>query len=105
MDTPSIGEDRLRELMELAVREATMSRSEDERMHPRVGAVLASSDGDVQVSAHRGEVRGAHAEYLLLERARAAGIDTKSSLLFTTLEPCIHRGPGKIPCAERIAAA
>ena len=102
---PDIPADRLRELMRAAVREATRSRPEDERLHPKVGAVLTDLHGQVLQTAFRGEVQGAHAEYLLLDRARADGVDLKNCVLFTTLEPCIHRGQGKIPCAQRIAAA
>jgi pyrimidine deaminase RibD-like protein len=96
---------RLEQLMRLAIDEARASVDEDARVHPRVGAVLTDQAGTVLVKTHRGEVRGAHAEYVLLERARAAGIDPEGCVVLTTLEPCTYRGEGKVPCAERIAAS
>lgn len=97
--------ERLEPLMRLAVREAARATPEDERVHPKVGAVLADGDGKALLSTHRGQEPGLHAEYALLESARKAGIDTRGCTLFATLEPCISRSGGKIPCAERIAAA
>lgn len=91
--------------MRLAVHVAGESVAEDERAHPKVGAVLASPSGKVLLQCHRGETPGAHAEYRLLETARERGIDTHDCILFATLEPCTQRGAGKIPCAQRIAAA
>ncbi|HYQ78609.1 MAG TPA: hypothetical protein VEP91_05815 [Solirubrobacterales bacterium] len=91
--------------MRLAVHVAGESVAEDERAHPRVGAVLASPDGEVLAQCHRGEVPGTHAEYRVFERAREEGIETRGCVLFATLEPCTQRGSGKIPCAERVAAA
>jgi pyrimidine deaminase RibD-like protein len=101
----AISPERLEELMQLAVHVAGESVAEDERAHPKVGAVLASPSGDVLLQCHRGEIPGAHAEFRLLETARERGIDTRDCVLFATLEPCTQRGSGKIPCAQRIAAA
>lgn len=94
--------------MQLAVDEAKRSVSEDRTGRfpaPRVGAVIAR-DGEVLASAYRGESgrSGAHAEYVLLQE-KLVGVDLAGTQLFTTLEPCSKRKPGKTPCAERVAAA
>jgi len=91
--------------MQLAIHVAGESVAEDERAHPKVGAVLADPSGEVLLQCHRGEAPGAHAEYRLLETAREREIATRDCVLFATLEPCTQRGSGKIPCAQRIAAA
>lgn len=99
-----------RQLMEEAIREAEESVPEDLGIHPKVGAVLADREGNIIARAHRGESRegahkGGHAEFILLEKARAAGCILKETTLFVTLEPCTERGPEKIPCAHRIASS
>ena len=55
--------------------------------------------------AHRGEAPKRHAEYQLLEKLAQLDVDASSLTLFVTLEPCIRRGPEKIPCAVRIQRA
>ena len=49
----------------LAVAEARKSVAEDDKPHPKVGAI-AVRDGRVLAVAHRGEMSGCHAEYILL---------------------------------------
>ena len=86
--------------MRLAIDEAKASKTEDERAHPRVGAVLIH-DGTVLASAHRGELgAGDHAEFTIFEK-KLQGMDLKGSTLFTTLEPCTSRRTHK-PCADWI---
>src|SRR5438067_525498 len=97
--------DRLSNIFRDVLLEAAKSIPEDDRVHPYVGALLTDLSGRVLVRAHRGERPGAHAEYLLLERAREAGVSLRESALFVTLEPCTKRGRDKIPCALRIAEA
>ncbi len=72
--------------------------------HPKVGAVLADREGNILATAYRGEsgTRGDHAEFIAINKAKAAGHDTHGTVLFVTLEPCTSRGPGKQPCADRI---
>jgi ATP-dependent DNA helicase RecG len=59
-----------RELQELAVSEMYKSIPEHEdKADPKVGAVLATIDGVLISTAHRGELRsGDHAEFTVLER-------------------------------------
>jgi pyrimidine deaminase RibD-like protein len=98
-----IGEETKRKLMLLAIQEAERSAVEDQRVHPRVGAVLADANGNVLHTAHRGEgTRGGHAEFILFEKARSAGTQVQDASLFVTLEPCTRRGIGKTPCASRV---
>lgn len=84
----------------LAFDESRKSKNEDERSHPRVGAVLVH-DETILGSAHRGELgSGEHAEYTLLEK-KLSNTDLRGATLFTTLEPCTSRGKHK-PCADWI---
>lgn len=93
---------RIRQLMEEAIREAANSKSEDARVHPKVGAILADSSGKIIGRAHRGEVKKQHAEHILLNKAKRQRITLQNTVLFTTLEPCIRRGRGKAPCARQV---
>ena len=97
---------RIEELMELSIEEALKSVDEDERVHPKVGAVLCDASGEVLLTAFRGKRnKGDHCEYSLLMEAEERGIDCHDTVLFVTLEPCTTRGPNKTPCAERIVNA
>jgi len=98
---------RIRELMELAIEESEKSVSEDDRIHPKVGAVIANEQGRIVAKAHRGEEgHGDHAERIAFSKAEAADFtDFSTATLFTTLEPCTRRGADKKPCSERIVMA
>jgi pyrimidine deaminase RibD-like protein len=90
------------DFMKKAVEEAKLSSPEDNRVHPKVGVVVAK-DNKFLVSAFRGHgTPGNHAEYaaleVLLKDAELAG-----SIVYTTLEPCTTRNHPKVPCAERLA--
>ena len=86
--------------IELAGQSVTEPDRED--LAPNVGAVLAR-DGELLGEGYRGATGpGDHAEFGLLER-RLAGVDVAGATLFVTLEPCSRRGPGRTPCATRIA--
>ncbi len=86
--------------MRLAVDLAKDSKVEDQRSHPRVGAILLR-DGKVLASAYRGELgAGDHAEFTVFQK-KLPGAELKGSTLFTTLEPCTSRGNHK-PCADWI---
>src|SRR5262245_10064441 len=87
--------------MKLAIEEASKSRSEDERTHPRVGVVVVK-DGQILAKAHRGESNlGEHAEYTALERKLSNDV-VAGATVYTTLEPCTTRNHPKMPCAHRI---
>ena len=91
------------ELMQLAIDLAAKCVSEEGRVSPKVGAVVAR-DGVVLASAYRGEMKpGEHAEYTLLER-KLQGIDLEGATLYSTLEPCTHRNHPKIACTDRVIA-
>jgi pyrimidine deaminase RibD-like protein len=87
--------------MRVAIELSKESRPEDNRPHPRVGAV-AVKNGRILDQAFRGEyAQGDHAEYTLLER-KLGNMDLTGTTLYTTLEPCTVRGHEKTPCADRI---
>jgi len=89
------------DLAALAVEEARRSRQEPRRVPLFVGAV-AAREGRLIEKAHRGEQElGDHAEFTLLER-KLASTPLAGATIYTTLEPCTDRGPGKVPCASRL---
>src|SRR5579872_6925177 len=87
---------RVNELCALAISEARKSVPEDDRPHPLVGAVLATTRGDVVETSFRGEVPKRHAEFTLLEKARAKGVDTRQCLLFVTLSLVVREVPTRL---------
>jgi pyrimidine deaminase RibD-like protein len=84
----------------LAIEEARKSVPEDERPHPKVGAVVVKS-GSVLSKAHRGENPKSHAEYIALEEKLPDDL-VAGATVYTTLEPCTTRRHPKIPCAQRL---
>ncbi|HEX4543707.1 MAG TPA: deaminase [Candidatus Acidoferrum sp.] len=93
-------EDDDRRFALMAIAEALKSASEDERPHPKVGAVVVK-DGKVLTKAHRGEKPKSHAEYIALEEKLPDDL-VAGATVYTTLEPCTTRKHPKIPCAQRL---
>ncbi len=90
-----------RKFANVAIEEARQSISEqDGKPHPMVGAVVVKR-GEVLSSAHRGEVRGNHAEFTALDK-KLADEAVFGATVYTTLEPCTTRTHPKIPCVKRI---
>jgi pyrimidine deaminase RibD-like protein len=84
----------------LAIEEAKKSVAEDDRPHPKVGAVVVK-DGKVLAKAHRGENPKSHAEYVALEE-KLPSETLAGATVYTTLEPCVKRNAPKICCAQRL---
>jgi pyrimidine deaminase RibD-like protein len=93
-------EDEL-QYMKLAIAEARLSRFEDGRIHPYVGAVVVRN-GQKLGSAHRSDQSpGDHAEFTVLEKKLSDEV-LAGCTVYTTLEPCTTRRHPKVPCAERL---
>jgi pyrimidine deaminase RibD-like protein len=84
----------------MAIEEALKSVPEDNRSHPKVGAVVVKN-GQVLSKAHRGEILKSHAEYIALDDKLADDL-IAGATVYTTLEPCTTRKHPKIPCAQRL---
>jgi pyrimidine deaminase RibD-like protein/tetratricopeptide (TPR) repeat protein len=90
-----------RKYIALALAEAAKCGGEDDRKHPKVGAVVVR-DGEVLAMAHRGELEpGEHAEFTALEK-KLSGNLLAGATVYTTLEPCTTRNHPKVPCAQRL---
>jgi pyrimidine deaminase RibD-like protein len=90
-----------RKFARLAIDQARKSIAEDDRVHPKVGAVVVK-DGRVIASAFRGEIPECHAEYVALEK-KLKDVSVVGATVYTTLEPCTSRKHPKVPCAARLA--
>jgi pyrimidine deaminase RibD-like protein len=68
----------------LAIEEARKSVAEDQRPHPKVGAIVVKG-GIILAKAHRGESPKSHAEYVALEE-KLPNEALAGSAVYTTLE-------------------
>ncbi|SPE38913.1 putative Diaminohydroxyphosphoribosylaminopyrimidine deaminase [Candidatus Sulfopaludibacter sp. SbA6] len=84
----------------MAIEEALKSVPEDERPHPKVGAVVVKN-GQVLSKAHRGEILKSHAEYIALDEKLSDDL-IAGATVYTTLEPCTTRNHPRTPCAQRL---
>lgn len=87
--------------LERAVKLAEKCIPEDDRTHPKVGAVVVK-DGKIVSDAYRNEDgMGGHAEQIAIEKCKKE--DLKGATVITTLEPCTTRGhASNRPCAEML---
>lgn len=96
------------ELMKLTIKESLKSIPEHtDKADPLVGAIIATKEGEILASAHRGELRiGEHCEYTLIER-KLKDKNLGDSVLYVTLEPCVDevRKPPKRGCSTHIVKA
>lgn len=76
----------------------------DGEPHPYVGAVVVR-DGQVISTGFRGETgEGRHAEYCALRKINddVDNVNLSGCTVYTSLEPCSFRKPGKTACADRL---
>jgi pyrimidine deaminase RibD-like protein len=94
-----------RKFSAIATAEAYNSVAEDDsELHPYVGAVVVR-DGQIIAKGYRGETgEGRHAEYCALRKINddVDAVDLTGCTVYTTLEPCSMRKPGKTPCTDRL---
>ena len=72
--------------------------------NPRVGCVIASTDGQCVGEGHTQRVGEAHAEAMALRDAMQRGADLRQATAYVTLEPCAHHGRTP-PCCEALSRA
>ena len=72
--------------------------------NPRVGCVIATSDGQVLGVGHTQQAGGPHAEIMAMRDAAAHGYAVKGATAYVTLEPCSHHGRTG-PCCDALASA
>lgn len=98
-----------RKFMCLAIKEARKCKPEDDRLHPKVGAVVVK-DAELLASGYRGErikpnepKHGDHAEFTVLEK-KLKKTPVAGATVYTTLEPCTtgSRKHPKIACTKRL---
>lgn len=92
----------------MAIEAAKKSTPEDEKPHPKVGAVavkhgqLLGVDCRTAVEAN-GKKSGQHAEFRLT--TTLGGGDLDGATIYTTLEPCLNRSDEKVSCVDRLISA
>jgi diaminohydroxyphosphoribosylaminopyrimidine deaminase/5-amino-6-(5-phosphoribosylamino)uracil reductase len=89
----------LRRALELA--HTAIGRSDP---NPRVGCVLADTQGRVVGEGATQRAGEAHAEVMALRAAQAAGADSMGGTAWVSLEPCSHHGRTP-PCCDALIAA
>ena len=90
--------------MEATIKAARKSREDHTGKIPRVGAV-AVLDNEIIGVAFRGQDPAKpndHAEFNLLENIGLKDVSLVDATIYTSLEPCTHRSPDKIPCVDRL---
>jgi pyrimidine deaminase RibD-like protein len=87
------------DFMRHAIDRAKQSKPEDARAHPLVGAVVVLNGRELGAAFRSETAPGDHAEEGLLEK-KLCEEAVVGSTVYTTLEPCTRRGPGRTPCAK-----
>jgi diaminohydroxyphosphoribosylaminopyrimidine deaminase/5-amino-6-(5-phosphoribosylamino)uracil reductase len=72
--------------------------------NPRVGCVIALTNGTIIGEGHTQPAGGPHAEIMALRDAQANGHSVIGATAFVTLEPCSHHGRTG-PCCDALIAA
>jgi diaminohydroxyphosphoribosylaminopyrimidine deaminase / 5-amino-6-(5-phosphoribosylamino)uracil reductase len=72
--------------------------------NPAVGALLASSEGDLLGFGYTQRAGGPHAEIMALRHAATRGNNVNGATAYVTLEPCSHHGRTP-PCCDALIAA
>lgn len=89
----------------MAIEVAKKSTPEDDKPHPKVGAVavkhgqLLGNDCRTAVETN-GKKNGQHAEFRLT--SALSGGDLEGATIYTTLEPCLNRSEPKVSCVDRL---
>jgi pyrimidine deaminase RibD-like protein len=92
------------ELFELTLAKASECVAEG-GIRPKVAAAAVQGE-ELLAVAFRGETgSGDHAEFVLLQKKNLDAPRFVGATIYTTLEPCTVRGPGKTACARRLADA
>src|SRR5260221_46623 len=92
----------------MAIEIAKKSTPEDDKPHPKVGAVavkhgqLLGMDCRTAVETN-GKKSGQHAEFRLTTTLSGGALD--GATIYTTLEPCLNRGDEKVSCVDRLISA
>lgn len=87
--------------LERAITLAEKCVSEDEEIHPKVGAIIVKDDKIVSEAYRNEDGKGGHAEEIAIKRCRKE--DLKGATIIATLEPCTTgRHHPNFPCAHLI---
>lgn len=100
----AMNSDILSEAIKISIDLAKKCLPEDkDKPRPKVGAVIIK-DGEIISTAYRGEntEKGAHAEFIAINKAKNKGISLNGATIVTTLEPCTQRSPTSEACADYI---
>lgn len=89
----------------MAIEVAQKSAPEDDKPHPKVGAVAVKHGQLLGVDCRTavetsGKKNGQHAEFRLT--SALSGGDLEGGTIYTTLEPCLNRNEPKVSCVDRL---
>jgi pyrimidine deaminase RibD-like protein len=89
----------------MAIEIAKKSTPEDDKPHPKVGAVAVKHGQLLGVDCRtavetNGKKSGQHAEFRLTSALGGGALD--GATIYTTLEPCLDRNDPKVSCVDRL---